>query len=90
MVRTRSTVVAAALWVAASAWLFSSSGGPGDVDRLLLAGAITSTVVAAIDRGAAQLREVARISWAAGAASRVPNSRTSAEDHSADGRDRRA
>lgn len=66
---TRSALVCAALWIVSFSWLLT---GQADshlaVYRTMLAMAIAATVVAAFDRHAAQLAEIAALSYRAGTA----------------------
>lgn len=66
---TGSAAVCAALWIVSLSWLLigQASEHP-EVHRALLAVAIASTVIAAVDRHAAQLAEIAALSYRAGTA----------------------
>lgn len=73
---TGSVAVCAALWVVALSWLiFDQAGEHREVYRLMLATAIASTVVAAVDRHARQLAEIAALSYRAGTAATLRESR---------------
>lgn len=77
MLATRSAVIAATLWIVSVLWVIADqSGEHPDAHRLLLASALGSTIVAAADRHARQLAEVAALSYRAGAAARVRESRS--------------
>lgn len=70
-VLARSAALAASFWIAAITYLLLGQAATHpEVHRLLLALAISSSIVVAADRHAAQLREVAVLSFRAGAARR--------------------
>lgn len=66
---TGSTAVCAALWIVSLSWLLIGQATlrPG-AHRIMLAAAVASTVVAAVDRHARQLAEVSALSYRAGSA----------------------
>lgn len=66
---TRSATITLAAWIAALLFVFSGQAtAHPEVHRLLLALAISSSVLATADRHAAQLAAVAAVSYRAGAA----------------------
>lgn len=66
---TRSAAICTALWAVALSWLILGRVDEDpEVYRVLLCMAIASTVVAAIDRHAVQLAEIAALSYRAGTA----------------------
>lgn len=76
MLRTRSAAIAAALWLVSVLWVVTGQGATHpDAHRLVLAATLGATIVAAADRHALQLAEVAALSYRAGAASRDRESR---------------
>lgn len=67
----KSASAAAVLWSLAILWLLSGQAATHpEVHRLLLALAISSSIIVAADRHAAQLAAVAAVSYRAGAAER--------------------
>ena len=74
MIRSRSAATAAVLWATAVTWMLFLPD-QDRMHRLLLASAIAATTTAAIDRHAAQFREVVQLTLRAasyGRDSRVP------------------
>lgn len=84
MMRSRSAVLAAVLWSVAMTWMVALPDQER-AHRLLLSVAIAATTVAAIDRHAAQFREVVRLTLHA--ASYGQPSRVSATERHADNRE---
>lgn len=82
MIRARSALAAAVLWATALTWLVMLPHQER-MHRLLLSIAVAATTRAAIDRHAAQFREVVRLTLLAAAYdenSRVPPGECPAED----------
>jgi hypothetical protein len=76
MLATRSAAICAALWLTSIVWIVAGQGSAHpDAHRLILASALGATIIAAADRHARQLSEVAALSYRAGAAARDRESR---------------